>query len=174
MIETRVTLILQTLKIHMNIFFTRKYKYSKYDSLEMVLDEIKDITSRKWHNGADNITGKLNEDNSFQLTHKWSFSFIRWIETSPAYINGTIETDDSKTVIKTSVRPNSIFVLSFYFLIVYFIYNLFQPNLFTDEAAIFKLIFIPFFELILYALMISYTSGLRKNFERAMHLWKTD
>ncbi len=158
----------------MNIFFTRKYKYIKYDSLEIVLDELKELTERKWYDSADNITGKLNEDNSFQLTHKWSFSFIRWIETNPAYINGIIETDDNRTVIMISVRPNSIFVLSFYCLLVYFIYNLFQPNLFTDEAAIFKLIFIPFFELILYTLMISYTSGLRKNFERAMHLLKTD
>lgn len=158
----------------MNIFFTRKYQYSKYDSLEIVRDEFKDITNRKWYDGADNITGKFNEDDSFQLTHKWSFSFIRWIETSPAYINGTIKTDDNRTLIQISIRPNSMFVLFFYGLIVYFIYNLFQPNIFSDEVVVFKIIFIPFFNLILYAIMMSYTSGLRKNFEQAMHLWKTD
>lgn len=158
----------------MNIFFTHKYKYIKYDSLEIVLDELKYLTSREWYDSANNITGKLNEDNSFQLTHKWSFSFIRWIETSPAYINGTIKTDNNRTVIQISIRPNSMFVLSFYGLTVYFIYSFLQPKIFSDEVAIFKLIFIPILELILYAIMMSYTSGLRKNFERAMHLWKTD
>lgn len=158
----------------MNIFFTRKYKYNKYDSLDIVRDEFKDLTNRKWYDGADNITGKFNEDDSFQLTHKWSFSFIRWIETCPAYINGELKTDNNRTIVQIRIRPNSMFVLSFYCLIVYFIYNLFQPNILSDEVAIFKIIFILFFNLFLFAIMMSYTSGLRKKFEKAMHLWRID
>ena len=157
----------------MNIFFTRKYKYTKYDSIENVREEIKSITKRKWYDSSDNIAGKLKEDNSFQFTHKWSFSFIRWIENSSAYINGQIKSEDNKTTIQIRLRPNSSFVLTFYILVIIFFYNLFQPNALTDEDAIIKLLFIAFFNLLLYAMMMAFTSGLRKNFERALNLWLT-
>lgn len=154
----------------MNLFFTRKYKYTKYDSLEYVIQEIESITKRKWYDSSDNIAGKLKEDNSFQFTHKWSFSFIRWIENSPAYINGQLKSEDSKTTIKVRLRPNSGFVLMFYILIILFFYNLFQPNALTDEDVIMKLLVIAFFNLFLFAIMMAFTSRLRKNFERALHL----
>lgn len=156
----------------MNIFFTRKYKYTKYDSIDNVREEIKSITKRKWHDSLDNITGKLKEDNSFQFTHKWSFSYIRWIENSPAYINGQIKSENNKTTIQIKLRPNSSLVLTFYILVILFLYNLFQPDAFADEDAILKLIFIAFFSLLLYAIMLVFTSGLRKNFEQALHLGK--
>ncbi len=154
----------------MNLWFTRKYKYTKYDSLENVREEIKSITKRKWYDSSDNIAGKLKEDNSFQFTHKWSFSFIRWIETSSAYINGQIKSEDNKTSIQIRLRPNSGFVLTFYILVILFLYNLFQPNALTDEDSILKLLFMAFFCLFLYVLIMVFTSGLRKNFERALHL----
>jgi hypothetical protein len=154
----------------MNLLFTRKYKYTKYDSIENVREQIKSITKRKWYDSSDNIAGKIKEDNSFQFTHKWSFSFIRWIESSSAYINGQLKSEDNKTTIQIRLRPNSSFVLTFYILVLFSLYNLFQPSTFTDEDEILKLLFIAFFCLFLYVLMMLFTSGLRKNFERALHL----
>ncbi len=154
----------------MDLLFTRKYKYTKYDSIENVREEIKSITKRKWYDSSDNIAGKLEEDSSFQFTHKWSFSFTRWIEKSSAYLNGQLKSEDNKTSIQIRLRPNSMFVLTFYILAIVFLYNLFQPNALTDEDAILKLFFIAFFNLLLYTMMMVFTSGLRKNFERALHL----
>lgn len=158
----------------MNLFFNRKYKYTKYDSIENVREEIKNLTKRKWYDSSDNIAGKLKEDDSFQFTNKWSFSFIRWIENSSVYINGQIKSEENKTTIQITVRPNSAFVLTFYILVILFFYNLFQPNALTDEDAILKLLFMAFFDLLLYAMMMVFTSGLRRNFERALHLWLTE
>ncbi len=154
----------------MNLLFTRKYKYTKYDSIENVREEIKSITKRKWYDSTHNIGGKLNEDNSFQFTHKWSFSFIRWFENSSAYINGHLKNEDNKTTIQIKLRPNSSFVLTFYILIIFFFYTLFQPNALSEEDSIMKLVFIALFSLLLYTISMVFSTGLRKNFERALHL----
>ena len=154
----------------MDIFFTRKYKYTVNDSIDNVRADIESITGRRWYDFSVNITGRFNDINSFKLTHKWSFAVIRWIENSPAYLSGTLSVDHNKTVIDTTLRPNSGFVMFFYILTILFLCELFGIDTFIQGPKTFKLLFFPFFNLILFGLMQMFTTGLKNRFERILHL----
>src|SRR5688572_19602847 len=108
----------------MDILFTRRYKYTTHNSVDDVRADIKAIIDKRWYDFSVNMTGRFKSDGSFTLTHKWSLAIIRWVGTSPAYLNGTLSSEDNETIIETSVRPNSVFVLLFYLFIVLFLVQL--------------------------------------------------
>jgi len=154
----------------MDILFSQTHTYTVNDSIENVQANITSIVNKKWQDFSENITENITEDNNFKLTHKWSFAVIKWIENSPAYLSGTLSADNKQTVIKTTVRPNSGLVIFFYILIILFLCELFGINTFIQGPKTFKLLFFPFFNLILFGLMKMFTAGLRNRFERIMHL----
>jgi CBS domain containing-hemolysin-like protein len=154
----------------MDIFFTHRYKYTVNDTIDSVRANLESITDRRWYDFPDNITGRLNSDGSFKLTHKWSFAVIRWIENSPAYLSGTLTAEGNTTIIETTLRPNSGLVMFFYLLTILFVCELFGINTFIQGSKTFKLLFFPFFNLILFGLMKMFTTGLRNRFERLLRL----
>jgi hypothetical protein len=154
----------------MNILFTRRHKYTVNDSIDNVRADIESITNRRWHDFSSNITGRFKDNGSFKLTHKWSFAIIRWIENSPAYLSGTLLADGSKTIIDTTLRPNSGLVMFFYLLTILFLCELLGIGTFIKGPKTFKLLFFPFFNLILFGLMQMFTTRLRNRFEKLLHL----
>ena len=154
----------------MDILFARRYKYTTHNSVDDVHADIESILNRRWYDFSVNMTGRFKSDRSFTLTHKWSFAIIRWIETSPAYINGTLTSKENKTIIETSVRPNSALVVIFYLMIVLFLIELFGRSMFAGGSKTFTLIFFPAFDLILFGLMHLFTTGLRNRFERLLRI----
>ncbi|MEP7232983.1 MAG: hypothetical protein ABI691_22175 [Ginsengibacter sp.] len=171
--------ILSNLKIKnshlvMDIFFNRHYKYHINGTVNDVRNKLAKITENPWSDFSENITGKLNDDNSFKLTHKWSLGYIRWIENSFAYITGTIKQDGDITVIYTTLRPNSGIVLFFYIFVVLFLCELVGIHTMLEAPKIFILFFIPFFDLILFGLMFMMTNGLINRFEKILQLQKKE
>jgi len=158
----------------MDIFFTHRYKYIVNDTVDNVRANIESITDRRWYDFSDNITGRLNADGSFKLTHKWSFAVIRWLENSPAYLSGTLTGDGNKTVINTTLRPNSGLVFFFYLLAILFLCEVIGINTLIQGPKSFKLLFLPFFNLILFGLMKMFTTGLRNRFERLLQLQRDE
>lgn len=154
----------------MDIFFNHEHRYVVEEKLDSVRANIKSITSRSWHDFSTNITGQLHADDSFKLTHKWSFAVIKWIEDSPAYLNGTITVEGDCTIIATTLRPNSIFVIAFYLLTIPFLWELTLIVKFNKQPDTFNLLFYPLFNLILFMLMKMYTTGLKNRFERLLQL----
>ncbi len=154
----------------MDIFFSRRYRYSIVDSLENFRAEFDSITERKWHDFSPNITGRFIDANTFKLTHKWSLSYIRWIETRPAYLSGTISSKNNTTIIKCTLRPNSGFVIAFYIIAILFFCELIGIRTFVESSKYIKLLLFPFFNLILYGFMLFFTNGLRNRFERILNL----
>ena len=158
----------------MDIFFTHRHKYTVNDTIDSVRANIETITDRRWYDFSDNITGRLNADGSFKLTHKWSFAVIRWLENSPAYLSGTLTGDGNKTVINTTLRPNSGLVFFFYLLAILFLCEVIGINTLIQGPKSFKLLFLPFFNLILFGLMKMFTTGLRNRFERLLQLQRDE
>ncbi len=110
----------------MDFLFSRKYKYTVNKPIDKVVQDISKVTNKKWTDFSENITGKLNEDNSFKFTHQWTLGFIRGIFGNDfATIKGTINENGQTSVIETTLRPN----LSLVF-IVYFMTGLFLCELF--------------------------------------------
>ncbi|EAZ79937.1 hypothetical protein [Algoriphagus machipongonensis] len=154
----------------MNLLFSRNYRYIVRSSVDNVRIDITGITDKPWHDFSENITGSLNDDNSFKFTHKWTFAYITWFENSFAYLTGTIRQEGEKTIINTNLRPNSGIVLSFYVLLVLFLCVLFGIQTMLKGPKIYILLFLLFFALILVGLMLYMTNGLRNRFERIMQL----
>lgn len=154
----------------MDFLFNRNYKYVINSSVDTVRSNLTHITDKRWYDFSENITGRLNNDNSFKLTHQWTFGYIRWIENSFAYLTGTIRQEGDKTVIDTTLRPNSGLVLFFYILVVLFLCELFGIQTMLRGPKIYILLFIPFFNLVLVGLMLFLTNGLRNRFETIMQL----
>ena len=154
----------------MGIFFSQKHTNTVDETLTNLHAKLKAITDRRWHDFSEKITGKIKDDNSFEVTQKWSFTHIRWIENSPAYLFGALSSDSDRTIVKLTVRPNSGFVIFFYLLLVLFFCEIFGISTFIDGPRSFKLVFFPFFNLILFGLMKYFTTELRKRFERMLNL----
>ena len=154
----------------MDIFFTKKHTYVVNDTLFNVREKFELITNKRWYDFSENITGNISDDHSFRLTHKWSFTYIKWLEKSPAYLSGTLSSDQNKTIIQSTVRPNSAFIIAFYLFTILFLCELFGLNTFLEGPKLFRLLFIPFFNLILFGLMTMFTTGLRNRFERIFNL----
>lgn len=154
----------------MDIFFTQRRKYTVFNSIESVRADFESITSRHWYDFSENITGRLNVDNSFRLTHKWSFAVIRWVESSPAYLTGTFMADGDKTVVDTTLRPNSVLLIFFYLFSILSICAFLGIQTFIHGTMEYELLFFPSFSLILFGLMRIFTTGLRNRFERLMQL----
>jgi hypothetical protein len=154
----------------MDIFFTHRRKYKVNDNVDNVRANLQGIADRKWNDFSNNITGRLNADDSFKLTHKWSFAVFRWIENSPAYLSGTLTTEGNKTIIQTSLRPNSIFVMFFYLFTVLFLCEAVGIDTFFQGPKSLNLLFFAFFNLVLFGLIKMYTSRLRNRFERLLQL----
>jgi hypothetical protein len=85
-------------------------------------------------------------------------------------LSGTIAADGNKAIIDTTLRPNSGFVIFFYLLTILFVCEVVGINTFIQGPKTYKLLFFPFFNLILFVLMKMFTTGLRKRFERPLQL----
>ncbi|KIC90675.1 hypothetical protein [Flavihumibacter solisilvae] len=154
----------------MNIYFSENITYTVNDTFENVQADINSIVNRPWHDFSENITGNIDEENKFTFTHKWSFAVIKWIEKNPAYLSGKLSIDKNKTVITTTVRPNSIFVIFFYLLTILFLFEVIGIETFIEGPKYYKLLFFPLFNLIIFGIMKGFMTGLQNRFERILKL----
>lgn len=66
-------------------------------------------------NFSINLVGEFVSEDEFKITPKWQFIIIRHFERDAAYLNGKIISQGkNSTLVKFSVRPNSIFVIFFF------------------------------------------------------------
>lgn len=154
----------------MDILFIRRYKYTTHNSVDDVRADIKSIINRRWYDFSINMTGRFKSDNSFRVAPKWGLAVIRWIETSSAYLNGTLTSKENKTIIEVSIRPNSAFVLLFYLMIILFLVELFGHSMFVEGSKTFSLMIFPPFSLIFFGLIHFFTIRLRNWFERLLRI----
>jgi len=153
----------------MDIFFNQKNTYNLKLPVEDVRENIQSITTRKWYDFSENISSHMTDKGNYIFTHKWSFFYSTGNEQSPAYLKVKLIKGDASTKIETLLRPNVTFVIVFYLIIVLFFFELSGSTL-IDGPRVAILIFLPVFDLIIFGLMILFTSGLKNKFERIMQL----
>lgn len=155
----------------MDFLFSRTYKYTINEPIDNVLQDFSKVTNRKWTDFSDNITGKLNDDNSFKFTHKWTLGYIRGIFGNDfATIKGNINDNGENTVIEITLRPNFGLVFFNYLIAILFLCELFGIKTMLNGPKTYILLFLPFFGLILYGIILFMTNGLRNTFENVFHL----
>lgn len=158
--------------IAMNPFFINKFEYITDDPIEDVRDRVQSLISRKWYDFSENITGRRTENGGYVLTTKWNFIYTTWIESSGAYLRIKLEKTDSKTQIIASLRPNSNLIFFFYLIVIIFFIELVGGPV-VEGPKIYTLLFLTFFDLILFLMMKMFMTGLKKRFERLVQLRPT-
>jgi len=153
----------------MDIFFNRRHTYTVNLTLEDVRENIQSITTRKWFDFSENITGRMTSSGEYILHHKWSVFYTYGIRGMPAYLKVKLIRENNRTRIKTVLRPNLVLVIGFYFIVTLFFFEL-TGNSFPEGRRVAALIFLPVFDAILFGLMMLFASGLKNKFEKIMQL----
>jgi hypothetical protein len=122
----------------MNILFQRKHFYETHTSIEDIRSRIKELRKTSWHDVAVNLTGKLEEDNSFQLSRKIGFiGFTKGLPKNFVLIDGQLTENKTATDIAITVRCNHLLLLYFYaafLFLMYDLYTLIENNFATDPV----------------------------------------
>jgi hypothetical protein len=153
----------------MNFLFTHTNRYFSHEPIKNVSEKLKELTRKPWYDAAPNLAGRFNSENSFTLTSKWSILSIGWIERSNAYLRGTLSDYNDGTRIEVSVRPNSVFVILFYALIMLFTFEVFGMTV-AEGPVWLKLGLYVMFCLILLFCMRLFVESLKIKLEKFLNL----
>jgi hypothetical protein len=153
----------------MDIFLTQDHTYIVTKPVETVRFDISKIIDKKWHDFSNNITGVLNTDDSFKLTHKWALGYISG-GGSFIYLNGIIRQENTQTIIDITVRPNIVLVLFSYFISVLLVCEVIGIKTMLEGPRIALILTLLLFCSILFGLIYYLGKGLRNRFERHLGL----
>ncbi len=110
----------------MNLFFERKHRYETHTSIEDIRSRIKELRKTSWHDVAVNLTGKVEEDNSFQLSRKLGFiGFTKGLPKSFVLIEGQLTENNTATDITITVRCNYLLLFYFYAAFAFLLYDVY-------------------------------------------------
>ena len=161
--------------INMDILLTRNYKYTVDDSLENVRINFARVTNTPGYTFSNNITGTLKEDDTFKLTHKWAFGYIRGFGgNSLIYLTGKIESQNDRTIINTLIRPNIGLTFFLYVLTILFICEVLGIKTMLDESRFTVSLLLLLFMIILTGVIYLMTNGLNNRFERILQLQRDE
>jgi hypothetical protein len=149
----------------MNFFFEDKYEYVVSEPIDSVSSQLKSITKTPWYDLAPNLMGTVSVDYTFKLYSKFSFLPIQIFNffSLKTIIAGKLQSEPDKTKILIKVRPSYLFALTFYLLVIIFLFQLFKTDRNWVEISIF------FLFLIFLRSWIYFSAGrLRNRFEREL------
>ena len=157
----------------MNLFFHRKYRYEVYDTKEDIRREIKSFLKTSRHEFSNNISGSIKHDGRFRLYPRFSLAAdVFGIPFGFAVIDGKLESEQEKTIIKYIVRPPYGLVIVFY-LIAFFLLKVLL-DLRTEKTMSLENFLIPIAILLLlialFGLIRFSSNKLLKRFERLLNL----
>jgi hypothetical protein len=144
----------------MDFLFTQKKTYSFNEPMKNIVDDVQDIINKR-----NRLYGKFNTDNnSFEIARVWAIMANRG---SPARLKGTITQESGKTIIQTTLRPNTAYIFCFYFLAILFFCGLFGivPR---DSSRIETASTFLFLDAYFFAFMFIGTYRLKKTFEKEL------
>jgi hypothetical protein len=156
----------------MDIFFRKKYKYKLNEPIEEVKAELNSILNTRWHDFSNNMTGQLREDNSFIIEPKFSLAIeILGKYQSFSFLEGNLQTENGRTIIRLTARPTFAVLFLLYFLLIAGIVQLItilKKQFSFDSISIAVLILI--FYLGIYGAMTFSRNKIRRRFERSMQI----
>jgi len=153
----------------MKILFRQKYKYQLQLSPEQAEKKLLHITTRRFEDYSIDVVGSFG-DGKFELMNKWGLTDTELVENRRAYLEGTLQANESGTFLEIRIRPNVVFVISFYISLFLLLCELSSVSLIPFFSSGIKIICLASFNLLLLAVMILSVSELKKRFERLMQL----
>lgn len=119
----------------MNTLLSEKYVYTIFEPLDQVISYLKSITKTSWYDIEVNLTGKVNEDNTFELYPKLSFAFgVFNLSPYTAIIIGSLEKQGNEgTTICAEIRPSYIVLLALYLILILLVVKLVNLFIFNGN-----------------------------------------
>ena len=152
------------------MFFKTMHQYTVNDSVENVKVNIESAIQRKWHDFAGNMQGRFINDDTFIVTPKWSLVVIKWVESDLTYLKGTISYEGNKTLINTTIRPNSGLVISFYAIVGWAFFELFGITDVMKNGSRSDFLIFPLLTILLSTTMVFSVKRMKGRFERLVDL----
>jgi membrane associated rhomboid family serine protease len=153
----------------MNLLFRAKYKYKLNESPAQVKDELETLFSTPWHKTAPRLSGRFLTDYSFRVQAVLSRSVAFFgIFQSFSVLEGRLNTEDERTVIRLNARPAHLSLLLFYVLLLVTIVAYYKARTALSPESIF--IAAAFTGLLVgYYFILRYSrNSLRRFFQRQM------
>ena len=103
----------------MNLLFRAKYKYKLNESPAQVKAELETLFLTPWHKTAPRLSGYFRNDFSFKVRSVLStaVAFFGIFQTF-SVLQGRLQAEEERTVIRLTARPGHISLLLFYALLV--------------------------------------------------------
>ena len=157
----------------MDPLFKLEKEYIIEGALADTINKLKTLENKNFSDlFSENIVGKLNEDNTFKFSPKWTLGSLTVLgfHQDFTYLTGSLKQKKDKVIINTRTRPNYLLVGIFYTLLFGVIIEAFNFNRFENDF--FRSNFFTFFIFSVFfaALMMFTTIRLKKRFARLMAL----
>jgi len=153
----------------MNLLFRAKFKYKLNDSPAQVKAELNTLFNTPWHKSAPRLNGRFLTDHKFRVRPVLSaaipfFGILQSLST----LEGRLEPEEERTVIRINARPGYLFLLLFYALLAVTLLNLYKAKaILSPERIMIATTFTGL--LISYYFILRYSrSSLRYYFQRQM------
>ena len=152
--------------------FKRKHTYHGPEPVDETHRLLRRIITRRFDDFSVDVIGGLGPDGSFALTHKWGIIKTKWPENRPAYLKGRLQPKEKDTMIEVTIRPNIMLISLFYVFGFIFLFELSGMENFIPCPWLLKVSIPLVINMVIFMMITSSISGLRKRFERQMRLGK--
>lgn len=153
----------------MNLLFRAKYKYKLNESPSQVKEELSSLFSTPWHKSAPRLSGRFLTDYSFRIQPALSRAVAFFgILQSFSVLEGRLNTEDERTVIRLNARPGHLSLLIYYVLFALTIVAAYNAQADMSPEPILTAVALTAL-LIFYYLILRYSrNSLRRFFQRQM------
>lgn len=165
----RTTFTHHCLPHFMNLFFRAKYKYKLNEPPAQVKAELDSLFLTPWHKSAPRLSGRFLTDYTFRIQPAISRAAAFYgILQSLSVLEGRLNTEDERTVIRLNARPGHLSLLLFYVLLTLAIAAAFKAKADISPEPILIAVGLTGI-LVIYYLMLRYSrNSLRRFFQRQM------
>src|SRR5215203_1254457 len=121
---------------------------------------------------AKQKTDFLPDSNSFRLSPKWTFGYLKvfGLSQNMTYLTGTLKDEGGRTIVETSTRPNYVLVAAFYLPLLLLLIKTFGFHIFIEGSLAQLLLAIPLVCFVLAMILVFSVLRLRNRFERLVQL----
>lgn len=162
------------LRFFYKTFYYENFTYHLVIPKQVIVDKLNELfTTKNNIFKSPNLKGSfINYPDTFRISPKWSFTYIKNYESEPAYLKGSI-VEESKflTTLEISVRPNSVYIILLIVFSMFGIYSLINAAITHKFIALLTGLWIIGFSFpVLYFFAKNASKNLRKSFENYLSI----
>jgi hypothetical protein len=156
----------------MNFLFENTYRYRVHNSVEGTLQDLKSViqSNTTWYDLSVNLTGSVNEDNTFRFRPKFTWGPGSGYFNAYAFGKGKIRPEGDGVIIDIKIGPSRWVTFVYYLCVLLLLFQVLIIIESPDEISPVSMIGLSLL-LVLWLSYIRYSARrLRKRFQRFMRI----